>query len=90
MSKNPQNLTSRLFNREIPVWRDERVLRIVAQIISAIAIIAFFYWMVNNVITAANQRRLSLGVRFLNDAAGFPIGESPVPYDPSNTFAYAF
>lgn len=90
MSKNPQNLTSRLFNREIPVWRDERVLRIVAQIISAIAIIAFFYWMVNNVITAANQRGLSLGFRFLNDAAGFPIGESPVPYDPSNTFAYAF
>jgi ABC-type amino acid transport system permease subunit len=90
MPKSPQNLASKLFQREIPVWRDERVLRIVAQIVSAIVIIAFFYWMVNNLVTAANQRGLSLGFRFLNDAAGFPIGESPVPYDPSNTFAYAF
>jgi general L-amino acid transport system permease protein len=41
-------------------------------------------------VTAANQRGLSLSFRFLDDAAGFPIGESPIPYDPSNTFAYAF
>jgi general L-amino acid transport system permease protein len=90
MTEHQQNLTSKLLRRDIPVWRDERVLRILAQLISAIVIIAFFYWMVNNVVTAANQRGLSLGFRFLDDAAGFPIGESPIPYDPSNTFAYAF
>jgi general L-amino acid transport system permease protein len=90
MTKDQQNLPSKLFRRDIPVWRDERVLRVLAQIISAIVIIGFFFWMVNNVVTAANQRGLSLGFRFLDDAAGFPIGESPIPYDPSNTFAYAF
>ncbi|MFO7623789.1 MAG: ABC transporter permease subunit [Anaerolineales bacterium] len=90
MTQDQQNLPSKLFRRDIPVWRDERVLRVLAQIISAIVIIGFFFWMVNNVVTAANQRGLSLGFRFLDDAAGFPIGESPIPYDPSNTFAYAF
>ena len=90
MSENPQNVTNKLFHRDIPVWRDERVLRVVAQIISAIAIIAFLYWLINNMVTAANQRGLSLGFGFLDDSAGFPIGESPVPYTPSDTFAYAF
>lgn len=90
MTQDQQNLPSKLFRRDIPVWRDERVLRVLAQIISAIVIIGFFFWMVNNVVTAANQRGLSLGFRFLDDAAGFPIGESPIPYEPSNTFAYAF
>jgi general L-amino acid transport system permease protein len=90
MSENRQNLASKLLHREIPLWRDERVLRVVAQVISAIVILAFIYWMINNMVTAANQRGLSLSFRFLDDAAGFPIGESPIPYNPSNTFAYAF
>jgi general L-amino acid transport system permease protein len=90
MSENPQNLASKLFERETPLWRDERALRIVAQVVSAIAILAFLYWMVNNLVTAANQRGLSLGFGFLDNSAGFPIGESVIPYDPSNTFAYAF
>jgi general L-amino acid transport system permease protein len=42
------------------------------------------------VINAAEQRGLSLGFGFLEEAAGFPIGESDIPYDPSRSFLYAF
>src|SRR5690554_4862636 len=75
---------------QIPFWRDERVLRILAQVVSAILITGFVVWMVRNVIITAQQRGLSLGFRFLTQSAGFPIGESLIPYDPSMSFAYAF
>lgn len=78
------------FHSETPFWRDERVLRIAAQVISAVVVIGFTYWMVNNVLTAANQRGLSLGLGFLRGSAGFPLGETAIPYDPSQSFAYAF
>lgn len=73
-----------------PLWRDERFLRLAAQVVSAIMVLGFLWWSVNNVIEAANQRGLSLGFQFLDQAAGFPIGETAVPYDPSRSFAYAF
>jgi general L-amino acid transport system permease protein len=78
------------FHNQIPFWRDERVLRIAAQVISAIIVIGLLYWGLINVINAAEQRGLSLGFGFLGDAAGFPIGESDLPYDPSKSFLYAF
>lgn len=73
-----------------PLWRDERVLRIVAQVISAVVILGLLYWAITNVLAAANQRGLELGFGFLSDSAGFPIGESPIPYEPSQSFGYAF
>ena len=78
------------FHSQVPLWRDERVLRIAAQIISAIVVIGLLYWGVVNVINAAEQRGLSLGFEFIQEAAGFPIGESDIPYDPSRSFLYAF
>jgi general L-amino acid transport system permease protein len=74
----------------IPIWRDERVLRVVIQVVSSIVVIGFMVWLFNNLTSAAQQRGLSLGFRFLYDSAGFPIGESLIPYDPSRSFAYAF
>jgi general L-amino acid transport system permease protein len=89
---NPQPIPEPLYGRgqAIPLWRDERVLRWAAQILSAILVIGFLYWAVTNFIEAANQRGLSLGYSFLKESAGFPIGESVIPYDPSRSFAYAF
>jgi general L-amino acid transport system permease protein len=79
-----------LRQQDIPFWRDERILRIAAQVISAVLVVAFLWWMVDNMVSAANQRGISLGFRFLRESAGFPLGESPIPYDPSRSFAYAF
>jgi general L-amino acid transport system permease protein len=78
------------FHSQVPLWRDERVLRIAAQILSAIVVIGLLYWGITNVINAAEQRGLSLGFGFLQEAAGFPIGESDLPYTTSSTFLYAF
>ncbi len=78
------------FHSQIPFWRDERVLRIAAQAVSALVVIGLLYWGLINVINAAEQRGLSLGFGFLEEAAGFPIGESDIPYNPSKSFLYAF
>lgn len=74
----------------IPLWRDDRVLKAVAQVISAILVLGFLYFFISNVISAANTRGLSLGFDFLKQGAGFPIGESIIDYDPSMSFAKAF
>lgn len=77
------------FRSEIPFWRDERVLRILAQIISAIIVFGLIYWAIANVLQAARLRGLSLGFGFLDESAGFPLGQTAIPYDPTRTFAYA-
>lgn len=75
---------------DTPFWRDERVLRLVGQAVSAVVIMGLLYWGVTNVLQAAETRGLGLGFDFLSNSAGFPIGESVIPYEPSDTFAYAF
>jgi general L-amino acid transport system permease protein len=65
-------------------------VRILAQVFSAVLVIGFIWWGIDNVITAASQRGLSLDFRFLEQSAGFPISEPPIPYDPSRSFLYAF
>jgi general L-amino acid transport system permease protein len=75
---------------DIPFWRDERVLRVIAQVVSSVLVICLIIFLVINFFEAAEQRGLSLGYDFLEGAAGFPISESVIPYDPSNSFLYAF
>lgn len=76
-------------SKEAPLWRDERVIRIAAQIISAVVITGLLIWVLMNIVTAAEQRGLGLGFRFLDDAAGFSISESIIPYSPADSFARA-
>jgi general L-amino acid transport system permease protein len=74
----------------IPLWRDERVIQAIAQVVSAILVIGFLVFFVSNVFQAAQDRGLSLGYDFVDEAAGFPLAESVIPYDESRSFAYAF
>ncbi|MBU0704330.1 MAG: ABC transporter permease subunit [Chloroflexi bacterium] len=74
----------------IPLWRDERVIQGIAQVISAVLVIGFLIFFVSNVFQAANSRGLDLGYRFVKDSAGFPLAESVIPYDESQSFGYAF
>jgi general L-amino acid transport system permease protein len=78
------------FHSEIPFWRDERVLRTLAQIISAVVVIGLLAFALINILNTAEERGLSLGFEFISEAAGFPIGESDIPYDESRSFLYAF
>ncbi|MGH2538404.1 MAG: amino acid ABC transporter permease [Candidatus Promineifilaceae bacterium] len=74
----------------VPLWRDDRVLKWAAQIISAAAVISLVVFLLNNVLQAAEERGLLLGYDFLQEAAGFPIGEGVIAYDPSMSFLRAF
>jgi len=74
----------------IPLWRDERVIQGIAQVISAVLVIGFVVFFISNVLQAAQDRGLGLGYSFVTEAAGFPLAESVIPYDESNSFAYAF
>ena len=78
------------FSGDVPLWRDERAIRAVAQLISAALLIGAVLWLVSNFIQAAALRGLPLGYDFLSQESGFPIGESVIEYDPSRPFLYAF
>jgi general L-amino acid transport system permease protein len=75
---------------KIPFYRDERVLRWVAQIISAIVVIGFLIWAGLNFVAAAKARGLNLGYQFLKLPAGFPISDPGIEYDPQMSFGRAF
>jgi general L-amino acid transport system permease protein len=74
----------------IPLWRDERVIQGIAQILSAVLVVGFLAFFVSNVLQAARDRGLSLGYDFVSQSAGFPLAESVIPYDESMSFGYAF
>ncbi len=74
----------------IPLWRDERVIKGIAQVVSAALVVGFLFFFISNVLQAARDRGLGLGYDFLGHAAGFPLAESVIPYDPSTSFGYAF
>ena len=74
----------------IPLWRDERVIKGIAQVVSVVVVVGSLVFFVGNVIQAAHDRGLSLGYDFVNQSAGFPLAESVIPYDPSKSFGYAF
>ena len=78
------------FSGDVPLWRDERALRAVAQLISAVLLIGAVVWLVANFIQAAEQRGLPLSYDFLSQESGFPLGESVIEYNPSRPFLYAF
>jgi general L-amino acid transport system permease protein len=88
-ASEPAPLPEARLHSSIPLWRDERVLRLVAQILSAGIILGLTFWILSNILQAAEQRGLGLGFRFLDESTGFSISESVLPYDPSKSFAYA-
>ena len=82
-------VTDEIMRRKIPLWRDERVLKIVAQVISSLLILGGLFWLVDNFLVITQQRGMPLTYGFLNEAAGFPIKESFIPYDSTMTFGRA-
>jgi general L-amino acid transport system permease protein len=78
------------FKSTIPFYRDERVLKTTAQIVSAVIIIGFVIWAVLNFLQAAEARNMTLTFGFLKEAAGFPISNPPIEYQPSMSFGRAF
>ena len=62
---------------------------VIVQVVLIVALLAFTWWIIAN--TAANLQRANIasGYDFLEERAGFEIGQSPVPYSPDRSYGYA-
>lgn len=74
----------------VPLYRDVRVLRLLAQGVVVLLVVGLLAWMTNNMLTTMSERRLGFGFAFLGRQAGFGISESPMPYSPADTYLTAF
>ncbi|MEJ5239973.1 MAG: ABC transporter permease subunit [Anaerolineales bacterium] len=74
----------------IPLWRDERFLRIFSQVLFLLILFVFLGYLTNNMLQALRQQGLALGFSFLRLTSGFDIGETLIPYDRSSTYGRAF
>jgi len=70
-------------------WRDERVIRVAAQILFLALVIWVGSAALRNMLTSLQQQGLVLGFDFLNSGAGFDISDAPIPYSSADTFARA-
>jgi general L-amino acid transport system permease protein len=70
-------------------WRDVRFWRFVGQAIALILIVFLFAFFWNNLTRNLQQLGIHLGFDFLRSQAGFSIGETPIPYQPSDNYSQA-
>ena len=72
------------------ILRDTRVLSIIGQIIFAIVIIAALYGLMTSIFTALADKNITPNLRFLQDRAGFDIGEAPAWYSSDRSYWDAY
>jgi general L-amino acid transport system permease protein len=70
-------------------WRDIRFLKILAQVIFIIVLALAAGYLYFNVTANLARQGLTVGYGFMKNPASFGIGESFIPYDPSDTYGHA-
>lgn len=75
--------------QKIPLWRDDRFLKLAIQIVVVVIVVIIFAIIANNVAVNFGRLRLNFGFNFLNSPASFGIGDSAIPYNPTNSFSRA-
>ncbi|MCG7496142.1 amino acid ABC transporter permease [Vibrio sp. Of7-15] len=81
-SKAPSKKQNILYN---PTFR-----AIIFQVLAILALVGFFYTIVNNALINLDSRGIATGFGFLNDEAGFGIGLSLIEYDETHTYGRTF
>jgi general L-amino acid transport system permease protein len=76
-------------DEKIPLWRDERVLRVVFQAIVLLILFAIGSYLVGNLTRNLRQLGRTFDFNFLFTQAGFNIGESIVPYQTNDLYWWA-
>jgi general L-amino acid transport system permease protein len=71
------------------LWRDIRFLKILAQVIFVIVLALAAGYLYLNVTTNLARQGLAVGYGFIKNPASFGIGESFIPYQPSDTYGRA-
>ncbi len=72
------------------LWDNQRLRSWAGQILLLALFVGTIWWLVDNTLTNLAVRSIRVGWDFLSRPASFPISESIVPYDPSNTFLRAY
>jgi general L-amino acid transport system permease protein len=70
-------------------WADERLRGIVWQVLVVGVVGAVVWWLWSNTVHNLEVRRIATGFSFLGREAGLPIGESLIPYEPTDTYLRA-
>jgi general L-amino acid transport system permease protein len=76
-------------DEKIPLWRDDRILRIIFQAIVAAIVLGIIAYLLNNLFGNLKAQGRPFNFSFLHEGAGFNIGESLVPYQTNDTYGWA-
>ena len=70
-------------------WRDDRFIQAAVQVIVVAVVAGLLYLAFRNMADSLARQGVTLGFGFLENAAGFDLGESLIPYSNTDTFARA-
>src|SRR5215204_813645 len=74
----------------IPFWRDERILKILGQIVFVLSVLFVGSLIYQNMRAGLARQGITLSYSFLNGVSGFDLAESIFPYDRNSTYRQAF
>lgn len=70
-------------------WRDIRFLKILAQVVFLLVLALAALYLYRNVSINLARQGMTMGYGFMKNPASFDIGESHIPYQPSDTYQRA-
>ena len=70
--------------------RDRKIRGYLFQLITVIGVVAFLWYIATNTVHNIEQRGIKTGFGFLNSTAGFGIDDTPISYNPSDTYGRVF
>ena len=73
----------------VEVWRHTKVIQWTLQIVSGILVVALVAWFFTNIANAVQGRDIPHGFGFLDRAYQTPISHHFLPYESSDSYAYA-
>jgi general L-amino acid transport system permease protein len=74
----------------LALLRNQKVRGILFQILTIVGVVAFLWYIGLNTTHNIEQRGIKTGFDFLSGTAGFGIGESPISFHESDTYARVF
>ncbi|MCG6965292.1 MAG: amino acid ABC transporter permease [Chromatiaceae bacterium] len=81
----PQSSTSK-----VPLWRLPAFRAILFQVLLVLGILAFGNFLLSNTLQNMEQRGITTGFGFLDNAAGFGILQSLIPFDETDSYGRTF
>ncbi|MBF0268636.1 MAG: amino acid ABC transporter permease [Alphaproteobacteria bacterium] len=72
-----------------PWWNDRAIRAILYQILVVGAVVLAAWYLISNTLDNLAARNIATGFGFLTRESGFAIGESPIPFDPADSYAKA-